>query len=43
MHIYNNKEECSNASVVYQETEKGHTEEFYHEKSAFIQPFLKKG
>lgn len=36
MHIYNNKEECPNAAVVYQETEKGHSEEFYHEKSAFI-------
>ncbi len=36
MHIYNTKEECSNAAVVYQETEIGHSEEFYHEKSAFI-------
>jgi mannose-6-phosphate isomerase-like protein (cupin superfamily) len=36
MHIYNSKEQCLNAAVVYQETEKGHMEEFYHEKSAFI-------
>ncbi|MBI5681316.1 MAG: cupin domain-containing protein [Methanobacterium sp.] len=36
MHIYNNKEEFLQAAVVYQETEKGHLEEFYHEKSAFI-------
>ncbi|MGB9937219.1 MAG: cupin domain-containing protein [Methanobacterium sp.] len=36
MHIYNTKEECSDAAVVYQETEIGHSEEFYHEKSAFI-------
>ena len=42
MHIYNTKEECSNAAVDYQETGKGHTEEFYHEKSAIIQPFFRK-
>ncbi|MBU1077700.1 MAG: cupin domain-containing protein [Spirochaetes bacterium] len=36
MWIYNSKEDCADASVVYQETEKGHSEEFYHEKSAFI-------
>lgn len=36
MHIYNTKEECPEAAVVYQETKKGHMEEFYHEKSAFI-------
>jgi len=36
MHIYNTKEECHEAAVLYQETEIGHMEEFYHEKSAFI-------
>ena len=36
MSIYNTKEQCINAAVVYQETEIGHSEEFYHEKSAFI-------
>lgn len=36
MSIYNVKEEFPEAAVVYQETEKGHSEEFYHEKSAFI-------
>lgn len=36
MHIYNTKEECKEAAVVYQETEKGHMEEFHHEKSTFI-------
>jgi mannose-6-phosphate isomerase-like protein (cupin superfamily) len=36
MHIYNTKEECKEAAVVYQETEKGHSEEFCHEKSTFI-------
>ena len=36
MHIYNTQEECPQAAVVYQETEKGHMEEFYHEKSTFI-------
>lgn len=36
MHIYNTKEQCPNAAVVYQETENGHMEEFYHEKSTFI-------
>ena len=36
MHIYNTKEECNEAAVVYQETEKGHMEEFYHQKSTFI-------
>lgn len=36
MHIYNNSNDCPQAAVVYQETGKGHSEEFYHEKSAFI-------
>ncbi|MFH1356410.1 MAG: cupin domain-containing protein [bacterium] len=36
MWAYNDKEECKQANVLYQETEKGHSEEFYHEKSAFI-------
>lgn len=36
MSIYNVKEEFPEAAVVYQGTEKGHSEEFYHEKSAFI-------
>ena len=36
MGVYSTKEDCAQASVVYQETEKGHTEEFYHEKSTFI-------
>jgi hypothetical protein len=36
MRIYNSKEECPEATVVYQETEKGHFEEFYHSKSNFI-------
>lgn len=36
MFIYNTGEECPQAAVVYQKTKKGHMEEFYHEKSAFI-------
>ncbi|MBN1429109.1 MAG: cupin domain-containing protein [Anaerolineae bacterium] len=36
MWIYNDKEACSNAAVVYQETQQGHAEEFYHSKSAFV-------
>ncbi|PJZ70866.1 hypothetical protein CH373_06255 [Leptospira perolatii] len=36
MRIYNNKDQYSGASVVYQETQKGHFEEFYHSKSHFI-------
>jgi mannose-6-phosphate isomerase-like protein (cupin superfamily) len=36
MRVYNTKEDCPDASVVYQETEKGHLEEFYHSKSNFI-------
>ena len=30
-HIYNSSKDCPQAAVVYQETEKGHSEEFYHE------------
>jgi len=36
MWIYNGKEECPQAAVVYQETAQGHAEEFYHDKSAFV-------
>jgi mannose-6-phosphate isomerase-like protein (cupin superfamily) len=36
MRIYNTKDQCSQASIVYQETETGHHEEFYHSKSNFI-------
>ncbi len=36
MRVYNSKENCSEAAIVYQETEKGHLEEFYHSKSNFI-------
>ena len=36
MCIYNSKDQCPNAAVAYQETDKGHGEEFYHDKSAFI-------
>jgi mannose-6-phosphate isomerase-like protein (cupin superfamily) len=36
MRIYNSKEQCPEAAVVYQETQKGHSEEFYHSKSNFI-------
>jgi hypothetical protein len=36
MRVYNSKEDCPQASVVYQETETGHSEEFYHTKSTFI-------
>jgi len=36
MRVYNSKEQCPEASVVYQETKKGHFEEFYHSKSNFI-------
>lgn len=36
MRVYNSKEDCPDAAVVYQETEKGHFEEFYHSKSNFI-------
>lgn len=36
MRVYNSHEQCENAAVVYQETSKGHSEEFYHSKSHFI-------
>jgi mannose-6-phosphate isomerase-like protein (cupin superfamily) len=36
MRIYNSKNQCPQAAVVYQETEKGHSEEFLHKKSHFI-------
>jgi len=36
MWVYNGKEDCPNAAVVYQETETGHAEEFYHDRSAFV-------
>ncbi len=36
MTVYNNKNQCPQASVVLQETKKGHAEEFYHSKSYFI-------
>ncbi|RXA20454.1 cupin domain-containing protein [Methanosarcina sp. MSH10X1] len=36
MRIYTTKAESRNAAVLYQETQKGHTEEFLHEKSDFI-------
>lgn len=36
MWIYNGKDECPEAAVVYQETAAGHAEEFRHAKSAFI-------
>ena len=36
MRIYNGREDCPQAAVAYQETEKGHAEEFIHHKSAFI-------
>jgi mannose-6-phosphate isomerase-like protein (cupin superfamily) len=36
MWVYNDKDNCPNAAVVYQEIEHGHAEEFYHDKSAFI-------
>jgi mannose-6-phosphate isomerase-like protein (cupin superfamily) len=36
MRIYNSKEQCPQAAVAYQETLKGHAEEFYHTQSAFI-------
>lgn len=36
MWIYNGKDDCPQAAVVYQETEQGHAEEFYHDQSAFI-------
>ena len=36
MWVYNDKQECPNAAVVYQECSRGHAEEFYHDKSAFV-------
>jgi mannose-6-phosphate isomerase-like protein (cupin superfamily) len=36
MMVYNSKDQCPEASIVYQETQKGHREEFYHSKSNFI-------
>ena len=36
MRVYNSREQCPEAAVVYQETEKGHFEEFYHSRSNFI-------
>ncbi len=36
MLIYNGKKDCEEAAVVYQETDTGHGEEFFHEKSAFL-------
>lgn len=36
MKIYTTKTECENAAVLYQETDKGHAEEFMHERSDFI-------
>lgn len=36
MRVYNSAEQCSQAAIVYQETDKGHFEEFYHSKSYFI-------
>jgi mannose-6-phosphate isomerase-like protein (cupin superfamily) len=36
MRIYNSNEQCPQAAVVYQETEKGHSEEFLHKESYFI-------
>jgi len=36
MRVYNSKEQCPQVAVVYQETQKGHLEEFYHSKSYFI-------
>ncbi|WP_292378018.1 hypothetical protein [Methanosarcina sp. UBA289] len=36
MRIYTTETESGNAAVLYQETQKGHIEEFLHEKSDFI-------
>lgn len=36
MRIYTTKAESENAGVLYQETQKGHTEEFLHEKKAIL-------
>jgi mannose-6-phosphate isomerase-like protein (cupin superfamily) len=36
MWIYNRGEDCAQAAVAYQETRVGHSEEFRHNKSAFV-------
>jgi mannose-6-phosphate isomerase-like protein (cupin superfamily) len=36
MWVYNSKDDCPQAAVVYQETDQGHAEEFYHTRSAFV-------
>jgi len=36
MKVYNTKDQCPEASIVYQETLRGHHEEFFHSKSNFI-------
>lgn len=36
MKIYTSRTDSKNAALVYQETDKGHSEEFLHEKSDFI-------
>ena len=36
MWIYSGREACEQASVVYQETARGHDEEFTHARSAFV-------
>jgi mannose-6-phosphate isomerase-like protein (cupin superfamily) len=36
MRVYTTKADFRNAAVLYQETEKGHAEEFMHERSDFI-------
>jgi mannose-6-phosphate isomerase-like protein (cupin superfamily) len=36
MWAYNTASDCPEAAVVYQETETGHAEEFYHDRSAFV-------
>lgn len=41
MWVYNDKDQCPQAAVVFQKTTTGHAEEFLHEKSAFIFYILK--
>lgn len=36
MRVYTTKRDCPNAAILYQETDKGHAEEFIHEKSSFL-------
>lgn len=36
MWVYNCAEGCPQAGIAYQETETGHAQEFYHDKSAFV-------